>query len=127
MNQRGAGRIGLVPAGLAAAEVQTCKAAPGRFTDAENRFASGQPLRVKLAEPTRFLVDLGKARLRPDERLDITVLDIARAGFDGSGFASPTGIRIVTDVIATRASPPAVWSTSAASARLVRKAVSRGG
>ena len=47
--------------------------------------------------------DLGAARLRPDERLDITVLDVDLAGFDRPGFATPTGLRVVTD-----ATPPRI-------------------
>ena len=116
MSKHGTGKVGLVLAGMlstagsallaagpAAAKVQVRYAAPERFTDAENRFASGQPLRVTLAELTRILVDLGNTRLRPDERLDITVLDVDLAGFDRSGFASPSGVRVVTD-----ATPPRI-------------------
>lgn len=84
-------------------QVNVRYAAPDRFTDAENRFGSGQPLRVTLAELTRIFTDLGAARLRPDERLDITVLDIDLAGFDRPGFATPTGLRVVTD-----ATPPRI-------------------
>jgi hypothetical protein len=85
------------------AQVTVRYAAPERFTDAENRFGSGQPLRVTLAELTRIFTDLGTARLRPDERLDITVLDVDLAGFDRPGFATPTGLRVVTD-----ATPPRI-------------------
>ena len=84
-------------------QVNVRYAAPDRFTDAENRFGSGQPLRVTLAELTRIFTDLGAARLRPDERLDITVLDVDLAGFDRPGFATPTGLRVVTD-----ATPPRI-------------------
>ncbi|MGE8128631.1 MULTISPECIES: DUF3016 domain-containing protein [unclassified Methylobacterium] len=87
----------------AQAQVAVRYAAPERFTDAENRFGSGQPLRVTLAELTRIFTDLGTARLRPDERLDITVLDVDLAGFDRPGFATPTGLRVVTD-----ATPPRI-------------------
>lgn len=87
----------------AQAQVTVHYAAPERFTDAENRFGSGQPLRVTLAELTRIFTDLGTARLRPDERLDITVLDVDLAGFDRPGFATPTGLRVVTD-----ATPPRI-------------------
>ncbi|MEH3065930.1 MAG: DUF3016 domain-containing protein [Methylobacterium radiotolerans] len=87
----------------AQAQVTVRYAAPERFTDAENRFGSGQPLRVTLAELTRIFTDLGTARLRPDERLDITVLDVDLAGFDRPGFATPTGLRVVTD-----ATPPRI-------------------
>ena len=93
----------LLAAGPAAAEVQVRYAAPERFTDAENRFASGQPLRVTLAELTRILVDLGNPRLQPGERLDITILDVDLAGFDRPGFGTPTGLRVVTD-----ATPPRI-------------------
>ena len=113
MRKRGAGTAGLVLAGMllgagpvcaeGQAEVKVRFAAPERFTDAANSFASGQPLRVTLAELSRILVDLGTARLRPGERLDITVLDIDRAGFDRPGFGSPTGLRVVTD-----ATPPRI-------------------
>lgn len=87
----------------AQAQVTVRYAAPEQFTDAENRFGSGQPLRVTLAELTRIFTDLGTARLRPDERLDITVLDVDLAGFDRPGFATPTGLRVVTD-----ATPPRI-------------------
>ncbi|MGU3546933.1 DUF3016 domain-containing protein [Methylobacterium sp. A52T] len=87
----------------AQAQVTVRYAAPERYTDAENRFGSGQPLRVTLAELTRIFTDLGTARLRPDERLDITVLDVDLAGFDRPGFATPTGLRVVTD-----ATPPRI-------------------
>ncbi|MBE7197167.1 MAG: DUF3016 domain-containing protein [Parafilimonas terrae] len=99
----------LLAAGPARAEVQVRAevhvryAAPERFTDAENRFGSGQPLRVTLAELTRIFQDLGNARLGPGERLDVTVLDIDLAGFDRPGFATPTGVRVVTD-----ATPPRI-------------------
>lgn len=91
-----------VPAQIQA-RVHVRYAAPDRFTDAENRFGSGQPLRLTLAELTRIFQDLGTARLRPDERLDITVLDVDLAGFDRPGFAAPTGVRVVTD-----ATPPRI-------------------
>ena len=93
----------LLAGGPARAEVQVRYTAPERFTDAENRFGSGQPLRVTLAELTRIFQDLGKARLRPGERLDITVLDVDLAGFDRPGFSTPTGLRVVTD-----ATPPRI-------------------
>jgi hypothetical protein len=102
----GAAMIGGAPplaAGPAAAEVQVRYAAPERFTDAENRFGSGQPLRITLAELTRIFRDLGAARLRPGERLDITVLDVDLAGIERPGFAAPTGPRVVTD-----ATPPRI-------------------
>ncbi|MBA9064611.1 hypothetical protein GGQ91_004017 [Methylobacterium fujisawaense] len=85
------------------AQVHVRYADPDRFTDAENRFGSGQPLRVTLAELTRIFRDLGTARLRPDERLDIIVLDVDLAGFERPGFATPTGLRVVTD-----ATPPRI-------------------
>ncbi|MCJ2087212.1 DUF3016 domain-containing protein [Methylobacterium sp. E-005] len=87
----------------ASAEVRVQYAAPERFTDAENRFGSGQPLRVTLAELTRILRDLGAARLRPGETLDITVRDVDLAGFERPGFTTPTGLRVVTD-----ATPPRI-------------------
>jgi hypothetical protein len=93
----------LLAAGPARAEVQVRYASPERFTDAENRFASGQPLRVTLAELTRIFQDLGAAGLRTGERLDITVLDVDLAGFDRPGFSTPTGVRVVTD-----ATPPRI-------------------
>lgn len=93
----------LLAAGPARAEVRVQYVAPERFTDAENRFGSGQPLHVTLAELTRIFQDLAAPRLRPGERLDITVRDIDRAGFERPGFATPTGLRIVTD-----ASPPRI-------------------
>ncbi len=94
---------GLLAAEPARAEVRVQYAAPERFTDAENRFGSGQPLRVTLAELTRIFQDLAARRLRPGERLDITVRDIDLAGFVRSGFSAPTGLRVVTD-----ATPPRI-------------------
>ena len=98
----------LLAAAPASADVQVRYAAPERYTDAENRFASGQPLRVTLTELTRIFQDLGSPRLRPGERLDVTVLDIDLAGFDRPGFSTPTGIRVVTD-----ATPPRIRFTYA--------------
>ena len=99
----------LLATGPARADVQVRYIAPERFTDAENRFGSGQPLRVTLAELTRIFQDLGNARLRPGERLDVTVTDVDLAGFDRPGFATPTGLRVVTD-----ATPPRIRFASAA-------------
>ncbi|GJE14032.1 MULTISPECIES: DUF3016 domain-containing protein [Methylobacterium] len=93
----------LLATGPARADVQVRYTAPERFTDAENRFGSGQPLRVTLAELTRIFQDLGNAKLRPGERLDVTVLDIDLAGFDRPGLSTPTGVRVVTD-----ATPPRI-------------------
>ena len=93
----------LLSAGPATAEVRVQYAAPERFTDAENRFGSGQTLRVTLAELTRIFQDLAAPRLRPGEDLDITVRDIDLAGFERPGFTTPTGLRVVTD-----ATPPRI-------------------
>ena len=87
----------------ATAQVRVRFVAPERFTDAENRYGSGQPLRATLAEMTRILEDLGRSCLRAGESLDITVLDIDLAGIDRPGFGAPSGIRVVTD-----ASPPRI-------------------
>ncbi|SDO68827.1 Protein of unknown function [Methylobacterium phyllostachyos] len=93
----------LLAAGPAAAEVRVHYAAPERFTDAENRFGSGQTLPATLAALTRIFQDLAAPRLRPGEILDITVRDIDLAGFERPGFATPTGLRVVTD-----ATPPRI-------------------
>ncbi|GJE42087.1 DUF3016 domain-containing protein [Methylobacterium soli] len=76
--------------------------APERFTDAENRFTSGPPLRVTLAEMTRILEDLARPRLRAGETLDLAVLDIDLAGFEQPSAALPTGLRVVRDVTPPR-------------------------
>ena len=87
----------------AAAQVNVRYVAPERFTDAENRFTSGQPLRVTLAEMTRILEDLGRSRLQPGEILDLAALDIDLAGFEQPSAALPTGLRVVRD-----ATPPRI-------------------
>ncbi|WP_336487754.1 DUF3016 domain-containing protein [Methylobacterium nigriterrae] len=90
-------------AGPAAAQVRVLYVAPERFTDAENRIASGQPLRATLAEMTRILEDLGRRRLGSGESLEITVLDIDLAGFEEPGPRIPTVLRVVRD-----SSPPRI-------------------
>ncbi|MFE1599247.1 DUF3016 domain-containing protein [Methylobacterium sp. ID0610] len=95
---------GLLGAGPAAAQqVRVRYVAPERFTDAQTMFGSGLSLRATLAEMTRILEELGRARLRPGESLDLTVLDIDLAGFERPGLGAPTGIRVVTD-----ATPPRI-------------------
>ncbi|GJE58417.1 DUF3016 domain-containing protein [Methylobacterium trifolii] len=93
----GAVLAGLVLAGPAAAQVNVRYVAPERFTDAENRWGSGQTLRVTLAEMTRILEELGRARLPPGETLDLTITDIDLAGFERPGIGTPNGLRIVED------------------------------
>ncbi len=80
-------------------------AAPDRFTRCREPLpAPGSRSGSRWPSSTRIFTDLGAARLRPDERLDITVLDVDLAGFDRPGFATPTGLRVVTD----RATPPRI-------------------
>lgn len=88
---------GLALSRPAAAQVAVRYAAPERFTDAENRWGSGQSLRATLSEMTRILEDLGNRRLGPGESLDITVLDIDLAGYERPGFGTPNGLRVVQD------------------------------
>ncbi|GJD51251.1 hypothetical protein OPKNFCMD_4004 [Methylobacterium crusticola] len=107
----GAAAAGLLLAGPAAAQpvagpaaaqpVRVRYVAPERFTDAETRFGSGPSLATTLSGMTRILEQLGQARLRPGESLELSVLDIDLAGIDRPGFGAPTGARIVTD-----ATPP---------------------
>lgn len=90
------------PAGSTGA-VRVTYVAPERFTDAENDFGSGLPLRVTLAGMTQILEQLGQARLHPGESLDLSVLDIDLAGFDRPSFGASPGFRVVTD-----ATPPRI-------------------
>ncbi len=76
--------------------------APERYTDAENRFGSGPPLRVTLAEMRRLFETLGNRVLAPGQSLDIDVLDIDLAGFDQPGGGVPFGLRVVNDVTPPR-------------------------
>ncbi len=69
----------------ACAQVTVRFVAPERYTDAENRFGSGPPLRVTLAEMRRLFENLGGRVLAPGQSLDIDVLDIDLAGFDQPG------------------------------------------
>lgn len=70
--------------------------APERFTDAENRFGSGQSLRVTLAEMTRIFEELGR-RLPPGDSLAVRVLDIDLAGYERPTAALPQSVRVVQD------------------------------
>ncbi|KAB1071622.1 DUF3016 domain-containing protein [Methylobacterium planeticum] len=99
--QEGARRAGEPGAG--GPQVNVRYVAPERFTDAENRFGSGQSLRATLAEMTRILQDLGRRRLLPSETLDLSILDIDLAGFEQPGAILPTGLRVVRD-----ATPPRI-------------------
>jgi hypothetical protein len=92
----------LAAAPAAAQEVTVRYAAPERFTDAENRFGSGQPLRATLAEMTRIFEEAGRRRLVPGDSLAVTVLDIDLAGFERPSFGAPQGLRVVTDVAPPR-------------------------
>lgn len=87
----------------AAQQVSVRYVAPERFTDAENRFGSGQTLRVTLAEMTRIFEETGRRRLAPGDALAVTVLDIDLAGFERPSFSAPQGLRVVTD-----AAPPRI-------------------
>jgi hypothetical protein len=88
---------------VAAQEVSVRYVAPERFTDAENRYSSGQPLRATLAEMTRIFEETGRRRLAPGDSLAVTVLDIDLAGFERPSFGAPQGLRVVTD-----AAPPRI-------------------
>lgn len=92
----------LLSATPAAAQVQVRYEAPERFTDAENRGGSGLTLRVTLSEMTRILEQLGQARLRPGESLDLTVLDIDLAGFERPVASTSQGLRVMNDVTPPR-------------------------
>lgn len=87
----------------AAQQVAVRYVAPERFTDAENRFGSGQTLRVTLAEMTRIFEESGRWHLAPGDALAVTVLDIDLAGFERPSFSAPQGVRVVTD-----AAPPRI-------------------
>lgn len=84
------------------AQVNLRFVAPERYTDAGNRFGSGPPLRVTLAEMRRLFESLGARVLAPGQSLDIDVLDIDLAGFDQPGAGVPFGLRVVTDVTPPR-------------------------
>ncbi|SFL45968.1 DUF3016 domain-containing protein [Methylorubrum salsuginis] len=86
----------------ACAQVTVRFVAPERYTDAENRFGSGPPLRVTLAEMRRLFESLGGRVLAPGQSLDIDVLDIDLAGFDQPGANAPFGLRVVNDVTPPR-------------------------
>lgn len=91
-------------AGPAAAQQVTVRfVAPERFTDAENRYGSGQTLRATLGEMTRIFEEAGARRLVPGDDLAVTVLDIDLAGFERPSFSAPQGVRVVTD-----AAPPRI-------------------
>ncbi|MDP4021187.1 DUF3016 domain-containing protein [Methylobacterium sp. NEAU 140] len=93
----------LLLAGPALADVRVRYVAPERFTDAENRWGSGQSLRVTLAEMTRILEELGQRYLGAGDTLDLSVLDIDLAGFERPTAIPPSGLRVVTD-----ATPPRI-------------------
>jgi hypothetical protein len=86
----------------ALAQVNVRFVAPERYTDAANRFGSGPPLRVTLAEMRRLFESLGNRVLAPGQSLDIDVLDIDLAGFDQPGGNVPFGLRVVNDVTPPR-------------------------
>ena len=86
----------------ALAQVNLRFVAPERYTDAGNRFGSGPPLRVTLAEMRRLFESLGARVLAPGQSLDIDVLDIDLAGFDQPGASVPFGLRVVNDVTPPR-------------------------
>lgn len=91
----------LLGAGPASAEVVVNFVAPERYTDAENRSASGLTLRVTLGEMRRLFTELGNRVLKPGQSLTIDVLDIDLAGMDQPG-AVPYGLRVVTDLTPPR-------------------------
>ncbi|AWN36261.1 DUF3016 domain-containing protein [Methylobacterium radiodurans] len=107
MSRTGAGAgflaVALAAVPAAAQEVTVRYVAPERFTDAENRYGSGQSLRATLAEMTRIFEEAGRRRLAPGDGLAITVLDIDLAGFERPGIGAPQGVRVVTD-----AAPPRI-------------------
>lgn len=96
-----AGVLAAGPAGAQAVQVRFV--APERFTDAENRYGSGQTLRATLAEIARIFEETGARRLAPGDDLAVSVLDIDLAGIERPSFGAPQGVRVVTD-----ASPPRI-------------------
>lgn len=86
----------LAAAPAAAQPVSVRYVAPERFTDAENRFGSGQSLRVTLSEMTRIFEELGR-RLPPGDNLAVSVLDIDLAGYERPAAALPQSVRVVQD------------------------------
>ncbi|MEH3116580.1 MAG: DUF3016 domain-containing protein [Methylorubrum populi] len=94
--------LALLAASPAAAQVRVSFVAPERYTDAENRFGSGLPLRVVLGEMRRLFETLGARYLAPGQTLDVAVLDIDLAGLDRPNFGAAQGLRVVTDITPPR-------------------------
>ncbi len=86
----------------AAAQVRVRYAPVIGFSDIGSPVSAGLSSHGTLRELARIIEDLGRARLRPGETLDVTILDVNRAGFQrGPGVAD--GPRIVSD-----ATPPRI-------------------
>lgn len=94
--------LALMVASPAAAQVRVRYAPIFGFSDIGSPTSAGISPRGTLRELAQIIEDLGRARLRSGETLDVTVLDVNRAGFQ-RGPSVADGPRIVSG-----ATPPRI-------------------